>query len=404
MSKYKPNNTLEILTPNGFESFTGIQKVKHKKYVHIIFNDQTELKCSLDHKLLTKVYGYQEAKNLHICDDIQHDGIDDKFIKHIKIINKKIALYDIVDSGKDHNFYSNGVISHNCNFLGSSNTLISGAFLRTMVFKPPIFENDNLDIYEAPKKGHVYTLMADTAHGVSQDYSLIIVIDITDHPYKVVAKYRSNVISPYLFPDVIYKVATDYNECYVLIEVNDIGYAIANSLYHELEYVNMMMCIMKGRLGQQVSQGFGKNVLLGVKTTKQVKRIGCKILKTLVENHQLLIEDLDIISEFSTFVVNAGLYAADEGYNDDLVMCLVLFGWLTTQKFFKELANADLRKALHSGEISAVENALTPFGVISNGLGKKDPEKMAGSDDAWFMNDEREDQREPDGIYTIWGY
>ena len=259
-----------------------------------------------------------------------------------------------------------------CKFLGSSLTLISADVIAKMPVDPIIYSKDGLDVYAKPSAGHVYCLVADVAKGVGGDYSAFQIIDITETPYRVVAKYRNNEISPLLYPNVIYKIGKEYNEAYVLVEINT-SEQVAHILYTELEYENILF-VNRHTMGQYIGGGFGGGkTQLGVNTDKKIKRIGCQNFKSLVEENKLLITDADTISEISTFIESKGSYAADEGYHDDLVMPLVLFGWVTTQPYFKELNNINLREIMYKKQIQAIEEELTPFGFYDDGSPEKAP-------------------------------
>jgi len=233
-----------------------------------------------------------------------------------------------------------------------------------------------LDVYDKPIKDHTYCLVADTAKGVGGDYSTFSIIDITEAPYKQVAKYRDNQISPMLFPSIIYKVATEYNSAYVLLEVNS-SEQVGSILYSEMEYENILF-VNRNTDGQVVSGGFGGGkTQLGVNTDKKVKRIGCMNFKALIEESRLLVQDIDTIQEISTFIENnKGSYEADEGYHDDLVMTLVLFGWLTTNPYFKDLNNINIRQLMYENRIKAIEDELTPFGFYDDGQNGRDEQVL----------------------------
>ena len=254
-----------------------------------------------------------------------------------------------------------------CDFIGSANTLINGAKLRQIPFKNPIFSHEGLDVYQQPIEHHTYVVIVDTSRGQGLDYSAFSVIDVSQMPYRQVAKYRNNEISPMLYPNAIYAIAKKYNEAFVLVEVNDIGGQVADILYYDIEYENIMMTSMKGRAGQQIGGGFAKDSCLGIKTTKQVKRIGCTTLKDMIEHDKLIIEDFDTISELTTFSSKGQSYEAEEGAHDDLVMTLVLFSWLVQQRYFKDLTNMDIREKLFSEQMKMLEDELTPFGFINDG-------------------------------------
>ena len=256
-----------------------------------------------------------------------------------------------------------------CQFLGSIDTLIAPAKLRTLAYRQPMQSNAGLDVHVKPEEGHTYMLTADVSRGTSNDYSAYVVVDVSEIPYKIVAKYKDNEIKPLLFPAKIYDVARAYNQAFVLVEVNDIGEQVANTLQFDLEYDNLMMASMRGRAGQVLGGGFsGGRAQLGVRTTKAVKRIGCSNLKQLVEDNKIVIEDLDIINELSTFIIKGQSFEADEGCNDDLVACLFIFAWATDQQYFKELSDMDVRATMMKEQQDLLEQDMAPFGFIVDGL------------------------------------
>jgi hypothetical protein len=285
-----------------------------------------------------------------------------------------------------------------CRFLGSSNTLINPDTIAAMSTKQFVYTKDGLDILEEPQEDHVYMLVADTSRGVGGDYSAFAVVDITAYPFTVVAKYRSNRISPLLFPNIIYKVAKDYHKAYCLVEINDNGQQVADSLYMDLEYENVFFVGSSSKSGQYLSGGFTPGATLGVRTTKQVKRLGTTTFKSLVESTKLLIHDPEIIEEISTFIEVRGTHKADEGYHDDLVMCLVLFSWATNEPFFKDLTDSNLRKALYEEQFKQIEENLTPFGIVNDGLPQKE-EPVVMDDDVWFSADPA---KEMEKLKTKW--
>ena len=262
-----------------------------------------------------------------------------------------------------------------CEFLGSIDTLIAPHKLKVMPYVDPIQSNADLDIFERPDPKKTYFLTADVSRGTSQDYSAFLVIDVTTMPYKIVAKYRNNEIKPLIFPQKIYEVAKAYNECFVLIEVNDIGEQVANAMQYDLEYDNLVMASMRGRAGQILGAGFsGGRAQLGVRTTKAVKRIGCSNLKQLIESDKLLIPDYDIMSELSTFIVKGSSWQADDGCTDDLVACLFIFAWAVDQQYFKELTDNDIRERMYLEQKDQLEQDMAPFGFIDNGIDEPEVE------------------------------
>ena len=260
-------------------------------------------------------------------------------------------------------------IEFECEFLGSVDTLIAPSKLRSMVYQQPEKTSAGLDVYVEPQKDHDYVISVDVARGVGKDYSAFVVVDITEFPHSVVAKYRNNDIKPMLFPTVINDVGTSYNDAFVLCEVNDVGDQVAAILNYDLEYKNLLMCSMRGRAGQVVGQGFsGKKTQLGLKMSKTVKKVGSLNLKTLIESDKLLSCDYDIMSELTTFIQKGNSFEAEEGCNDDLAMCLVIYAWLVAQDYFKELTDQDVRKRLYDEQKNQIEQDMAPFGFMSDGL------------------------------------
>ena len=259
-----------------------------------------------------------------------------------------------------------------CEFLGSVNTLITSTKLKIMTYEEPLTKNAGLDIYEEPVEGNQYVMTVDVARGLTKDYSAFLVFDTTTIPYRIVAKYRNNVIKPMLFPNVIHQVALSYNHAYIMAEVNDIGGQVADILQYDLEYDNLLMCAMRGRAGQVVGQGFsGSKTQLGVKMSTTVKKTGCSNMKTLIETDKLVFQDYDIISELTTFIQKGQAWEAEEGCNDDLAMCIVIFSWLATSDYFRELHDNDVRARLYQEQKEQIEADMAPFGFIDDGMNEE---------------------------------
>ena len=277
-------------------------------------------------------------------------------------------------------------VEFECEFLGSVDTLINPSKLRTLIYDDPIKRNKGLDIYQNPIEEHNYLITVDVARGVGNDYSAFILFDITNFPYKAVAKYKNNEIKPMLFPAIIHQIAKAYNDSWVLIEVNDIGDQVANILHFDLEYDNVLMCSMRGRAGQIVGSGFsGKKSQLGVRMTSNVKKLGCSNLRTLIEDDKLIINDYDIISELTTFIQKHNTFMAEEGCNDDLAMCLVIFSWLVAQDYFKEMTDNDVRKRIYEEQKNQIEQDMSPFGFILDGLDDSEVIVDVATGDRWMF-------------------
>jgi hypothetical protein len=278
-------------------------------------------------------------------------------------------------------------VEFECEFLGSVDTLINPSKLKTLVYDDPIQRNKGLDVYESPQEDRDYVLTVDVARGVGGDYSAFVIFDITTFPHKIVGKYRNNEIKPMLFPSVIVDVAKAYNNAYILCEVNDVGDQVAAIIQYDLEYQNLLMCSMRGRAGQIVGQGFsGKKTQLGLKMSKTVKKVGCLNLKTMIEEDKLIFNDYEVISELTTFIQKHNSFEAEEGCNDDLAMCLVIYAWLVAQDYFKELTDQDVHKRIYDEQKNQIEQDMAPFGFILDGT-----ESLTGEVDAdgdvWHLDE-----------------
>jgi len=271
-----------------------------------------------------------------------------------------------------------------CEFIGSTNTLIHPAKLRTLVFKNPIAKDGFLDIYEQPVSNKTYCMTVDVAEGQGLDYSTFSIFDVTQIPYVQVAKYRNNKIAPLLFPTVILQAARKYNDAFILVEINSIGLQVSDILHFELAYDNLIKIQVKGKQGQISTPGFTKKVAYGLKQSVQTKNIGCANLKALVESDKLIINDADTIMELTTFSAEKKSFKAEEGNNDDLAMTLVNFGWLTAQRYFKENINNDIRKILQEEQMNIMDTDIVPFGAIDNGIDDPWDNPVDAQGDYWI--------------------
>ena len=260
-------------------------------------------------------------------------------------------------------------VEFECEFLGSVDTLISPSKLRVMPYEDPIQQNRGLAVYEKVEAEKNYIVTVDVSRGVGNDYSAFCVMDTTTVPYTMVARYKNNEIKPIVFPNIVVDIAKNYNNAYILCEVNDIGGQVADIIQYDLEYENLLMVAMRGRAGQQLGQGFsGKKTQLGIKMSTAVKQVGCSNLKALIEDDKLIIKDYDTIAELTTFIQKGQSFQAEDGCNDDLAMCLVIFAWMALQPYFKEMHDNDVRQRIFDDQRNAIEQDMAPFGLINDGL------------------------------------
>jgi len=274
-------------------------------------------------------------------------------------------------------------------FLGSSGTLIAGWKLKELVHQTPLMNKDGLYLYKQSVKNRSYVCIVDVSRGKGLDYSAFSILDVTQMPYEQVCAYKNNLISPIDYADVIHRVCKSYNNAAVLVEINDIGEQVSTSLHFDFEYENVLFTESAGRSGKRITSGFGSNIDKGIRTTKSVKSVGCSILKLLIEQNQLIVNDFNTINELSTFSRKGVSYEAEPGKNDDMVMGLVLFAWLSDQTYFKEYTNINTLAKLREKSEEEILQELTPFGFFDNGITAE--EIVEAPRVRGWMNDEVED-------------
>lgn len=397
----------KILTPNGYETFIGVNKIVKDIYVHLKFSNGEEIKCSENHPFST-IDGIIWAKELNKKTLIFTKDPEGCFLVSKRTIKKSIELYDIVESGKDNLYYTNNIVSHNCNFLGSTNTLIEAEKLATMTYKEPINEYTGMVIYEEPVKesfdeagenqltaDRLYAICVDVSEGKNLDYSAFSVFDVSAIPYKQVAIYRSNTIAPMLFPTIIKLCAEYYNNAHVLVEINN-NPQVATMLIEELGYEYVFRVSSGNKQAQTLSNRSGKGIMHGLKMSPLVKRIGCSTLKTLIEHEKLLLSDFETISELTTYTQQSGSWKAEEGCNDDLATSLVVFAWLTTQPMFKNLISTDIRKHLQLEQFNYSDPELLPIFEPQRGF---DIPYFIEGDNVWVESKDQDCYKELFDLY-----
>jgi hypothetical protein len=364
----------DILIKNSndqYVKFSGVRKTIHKEYLQIISYTGKSINCSLNHKFI--INGLQKVATELVINDILSDGFT---VFHIEFFNKEIELYDPVGVSDTHCFYHDGdIISHNCDFIGSSATLISSEALLGLKGIEPNKRQYGIRYYDDPIEAHDYIMTVDVSKGRGQDYSTFTVFNVSSMPFKTVCTYRDNLISPLIYPELIVRAAKQYNNAMVVIENNDAGQVVCNAVYYEYEYDNMF-----------VSSAVKSNGI-GVMMTKRVKRIGCSNLKDLIENGKLEVCDIDAIAELSSFEPKGDSYAARGSTHDDLVMNLVMFSWFVSTEAFGGISNVDLKQLLYSEKIREMDEDVPLFGVINN-YGSDAPESSQYYQEALTQNRE----------------
>jgi len=351
---------MKVLSHNGHQNFSGIRKTVHESYFKIEFTTGEIIKCTENH-LFETLNGPITAQILTKNDELIHSENKTTFIKSKRRIKNKFEAYDLVDVDHGSLYYTNNILSHNCSFLGSSNTLIDPGKLQHLVFLPPVLSQKYLDIYEQPQPGHTYITTVDTGAGLSQDYSIVNVIDVTQAPYKQILVYRNNEIDPTSFSIVVESIARKYNKSYLVIESNNDGKIVSRELW-DMEYENLVNT--RSENGDNVVKG-GKRSVPGIMMTKSTKRTGCSKLKDLIESEVLVIQDQNTISELGTFVQSKGSFCAEPGKHDDIVMCLVMFAWFATTNYFSDVTGNNTSQSIK--ENRSDDDIHTLLGFINDG-------------------------------------
>lgn len=353
------NNEILIKNGNGeYVNFRGVRKTIHPNYLQLTLTSGNIIRCSLNHQFIIDdkvklAFEINEGDRLSPTE----------CVFYCEFITEEIELYDPVEVNDTHSFYhDNDIISHNCDFIGSSQTLISSDVLLGLQARDPIKTWHDTRYYDEPVPGHSYIMTVDVSKGRGQDYSTFTVFDVTDNTFTMSCVYRSNIISPLMFPEYIMRAAKAYNNALVVIENNDAGQVVCNSLYYDYEYDNTF-----------VSSAV-KNNGIGVTMTKRVKRIGCSNLKDLIERGRLQICDCDCINELSAFEPKGDSYAASGSMHDDLVMNMVLFAWFVSTDVFNSMTDHSLKDLLYSEKIREMEEDLPPFGFMPNSLHADKPD------------------------------
>lgn len=367
MTEAVKNNKYLIKTPEGWSNFEGVRKSKTSATISVFTESRKHIECTLDHQLYTK-YGWMPAETIEVDDVIKTvDGFERVHHVHVDKFGGQ-DVFDALHVSKSNQYFTGGILSHNCAFLGSSGTLIEGSKLKALVFREPEAESNKIKMFEKPIEGHTYVMAADVSRGKGLDYSTFSVIDITKMPYRQVCTYRDNMVTPVDYAEIIFRISKNYNDAAVLVEINDIGGQVSDTLHFDFEHENILYTESAGRSGKRISGGFGKNVDRGIRTTKTVKSIGCNILKLLVEQDQLVINDFDTINELSTFSRRGVSYEAESGAHDDMVMTLVLFAWLSDQSYFKDLTDINTMMKLRAKSEEQMMDDLIPFGFNADDM------------------------------------
>lgn len=392
----RKNSRFEILTPDGWSSFDGISRTIRNDLCRL-FIENASLKCTSNHRLLMADGTFKEARHLQEGDYVLTKYGHSRLLR-IELLSSQEYVFDAFEVEKGHSFYTNDFISHNCNeYLGSAGTLIAGWKLKELIGQPiinPIFNDFDIFMYQEPRQDRRYFMVCDVSEGKGLDYSAFQLIDVTEMPYQQVCAYKSNQTLPADFAEIINRVGRHYNDAQVLVEINSIGQQVSEILFHDFEYENLVHTENKGRLGKRLLGAFGvaEKSERGIRTTGPVKKIGCSLLKILVEQNQLVINDYNTIAELTWFIKDKNTYNAEKGKNDDLVICLVLFAWISDQPYFKESIEISTLLKIREQSSQVYQDAGRPLAYRIDGVTDTIPAGEVRGGDYW-MTDPPEGKR-----------
>lgn len=375
----KTNNKRDLLikgADGNYSPFLAINRIKKDSYVKVTTKNGLYIECSEDHPVFLDMgHVSLEAKYLDIGTHIMTlSGLSE--VVSNETITEPTDLYDIVESSNRNSYYTNGILSHNCGFVGSSNTLVESSVIEGLVFANPINEmvgdlkeeDRVMWVYEEPKPNRRYVVVADPSEGIGQDSSVCTVFDSTKIPYRIVAKYKNRYADPITFPHTIIDIAKQYGNAPVLVEANnDVGGQVSYICYYELEYENVVLTARNPKTRDHTTTPRPRLAAPGIKTDKRVKAQGCSNLKSMVEGGAIEVCDYDFISELGTFVRKNNSYAADTDCHDDCVMTMVLFAWFVRQDFFKEYSSTNISSHLYERSLRQMMESVLPFGFKNDG-------------------------------------
>lgn len=361
------NNTrYRIKTPDGFKPFSGIRSSEKIGIAEIYTDSGLHLRCTLDHPLKLANGTFTRAIDL-TQDSLLSTSHGISKVTFVSIDHEAVSrVYDALEVGTDHEYLTSGFVSHNCSFIGKAGGLLETSVLKRLEteVQKPVFETHQMKQYEKPVPGNIYMMTVDVSRGRGLDYSTFTVFDVSDMPIKQVCVFRDNKISPIDYAGFIRTMGHAYNDCQVLVELNDLGQQVADILHFDYGYEGLMFTesSSNGRK-KQISAGFGSNALPGITTTKTTKSVGCNAIKLMIEQGRVKIVDAQTVDEFKNFVRTGDSYAAASGEHDDLAMNFVLFGWIADQTFFTDLTGVNMKETLATKDVKALYDELEPFFV-----------------------------------------
>lgn len=319
MIQFRQNNKYQIQTPTGFKDFSGMRKTTKSKVIQITFSNKKYLEASEDHKFVLK--GVETlAKDLYVGQEL----LPNIFVEKVRTEEKDCFLYDLTDVGEDNLYITDGIVSHNCDFLSSGDSVIEPeilSFYEETYITDPVEKrgvDGNLWVWESPDYQKSYMVVADVARGDSTDYSTFHVFDIENASQ--VAEYKGK-LSPKDFGNVLVGIASEYNDALLVVENANIGWATIEQIL-EREYRNLYYSSRsETETVESYMAKFERDKLVpGFTMSLRTRPLVIAKLTEYIREKSATIKSKRLISELRVFIWKNGKAQAQVGYNDDLVM------------------------------------------------------------------------------------
>lgn len=325
----KNTKNVKVQTPFGHKSFTGMSKTWHEQIVEITSVGR-KIKCGKSHKFLSDT-GWVPASQLEAGMTLTTADRKDDIILKVEIKDDPQWLYDLLDVEDGNVYITDGVISHNCEFISSDAMLIDSLKLSYLRSSQPVFENMGFNFWRQQEqiggKNKTYLVGLDPATGNGNDFTVIQVVEFPK--MEQIAELRLNTVQiPLIYAKLkwlfkyLRKPGQDGGRSEIMwsFERNGIGEALVAMIQNDDS-------IDGGVYLDGVELFNESDKRLGCYTTGKSKLLSCMQLKNLIEKGPetgLKINSKTLLYELQNFVARGGTYAAKVGCTDDSIMAMAI--------------------------------------------------------------------------------
>lgn len=380
MIESRINNKYKVKTPSGFKSFIGVRRTTKAEVVCITFEDLSQLECSFDHRFIVngiEILGKDVVVGQRLGDN--------KIISNVSFKENKNLLYDLIGVDGDSLYIADDIISHNCDFSTSGNTVIPpdliNYYAQTYVQEPLEKRgfDGNLWVWEVPDYSKNYIVTADVARGDGTDYSAFHVIDVES--VTQVAEYKGQ-LSTKDYGNMLVAISTEYNDALLVVENANVGWAAIQQIlergYRNLYYTPKDAAIDSDKY---LTKGYDladrSNLIAGFTTSHKVRPLIISKLDLLMRERSCIIKSKRLIEELRVFIYKTGKAEAAGGYNDDLVMSFGQGLWVRDTALRLRQAGIDINRAA----ISNIRSAASVY-------------KPSNTNDSWKMRINQDTQED----------